>query len=479
MNARRRATLNRIVATFAPPDARAGRVTELAAAAIDALTPHRRAELQRLLDLLWLPMRAGNAVRASVLGLLANSPVPKLRTGFAALKRLALFLSYAESAAGDNNPTWRRIGYPGPRRDTCGAASALPLAVARAGERVRADVVVVGSGAGGSVVASAFARAGREVVVLEAGGAYAPRDFTQHELAMSELYLDGARTSSDDLGVAVLAGATLGGLLVSLPTVGGPTSEGAAIAATGPSEPQDGLIGGVCHGSLPAGVLRLAQAQTEVPRAEMQAALPAAAFADSDPPLWDGLGTVTYKISTASAPAQTYFDQGLRLAYAFNHGEAQRAFRKAQKLDPECAMCFWGEALVLGPNINLPMPDDAVAPAFAAIEKAQALAAKVSPREQALISALAQRYAGNAKADRGALDAAYASAMAKVVARFPDDNDIAVLYAEAVMDLSPWNYWQPGGSAPNPQSAPIVPTLERVLARDPAHPGAIHYYIHA
>src|SRR6202011_1254036 len=104
---------------------------------------------------------------------------------------------------------------------------------------------------------------------------------------------------------------------------------------------------------------------------------------------------------------------------------------------------------------------------------------KASPREQALIAALAGRYAADAKADRKALDAAYASAMEKVAAQFPDDNEIAVLYAEAVMDLSPWNYWQPGGSAPNPQSAPIVPTLERVLARAPSHPGAIHYYIHA
>ena len=101
----------------------------------------------------------------------------------------------------------------------------------------------------------------------------------------------------------------------------------------------------------------------------MQAASPAAAFADTDPPLWDGLGGVTYKITTSSELAQSYFNQGLRLAYAFNHGEAQRAFRKAQKLDPDCAMCFWGEALVLGPNINLPMQEDAAAPALAAAEK--------------------------------------------------------------------------------------------------------------
>src|SRR5262245_10478769 len=226
-------------------------------------------------------------------------------------------------------------------------------------------------------------------------------------------------------------------------------------------------------------LLRLAQTRTEVPGAEMKAVTPAPAFADSEPPLWDGLGSVTYRITTSSPQAQAYFDQGLRLAYAFNHSEAQRAFRKAERLDPDCAMCFWGEALVLGPNINLPMQEDAVAPAYAAAARARALSAKASPREQALIEALATRYIQDAKAERAPLDAAYAAAMAKVAAAYPDDNDIAVLYAEAVMDLSPWNYWQPGGHEPNPQSAPIVPTLERVLAREPDHPGAIHFYIHA
>jgi tetratricopeptide (TPR) repeat protein len=151
----------------------------------------------------------------------------------------------------------------------------------------------------------------------------------------------------------------------------------------------------------------------------------------------------------------------------------------AQKLDPECAMCFWGEALVLGPNINLPMQEDANAPAFAAAQKAKALAGKASPREQALIGALATRYGNDPKAARPAFDKAYAAAMAKVAAQYPDDDEIATLYAEAVMDLSPWNYWKPGGRKPNPQSVPIVPTLERVLARNPNHPGAIHLYIHA
>ena len=227
------------------------------------------------------------------------------------------------------------------------------------------------------------------------------------------------------------------------------------------------------------GMIRLVATQTEVPQARSNAASPALTFADSDPPLWDGLGSLAYKITTASPAAQSYFDQGLRLTHAFNHEEAQRAFRKAQKLDPDCAMCFWGEALVLGPNINMPMVEEAVAPAFAAAQKARALAAKAGPHEQALIAALSTRYAENPKADRAELDAAYAAAMAKTAAQFPEDNEIAVLYAEALMDLSPWNYWQPGGREPNPQSAEIVPTLERVLAKDPNHPGAIHYYIHA
>lgn len=219
--------------------------------------------------------------------------------------------------------------------------------------------------------------------------------------------------------------------------------------------------------------------QREVPPGVMEAARAAPEFADSDPPLWEGIGSTSYKVTTANPEAQRYFDQGLRLAYAFNHDEARRSFRKAQRLDPDCAMCFWGEALVLGPNINLPMQSPAVPLAFGAMQKAQDLAAKAGPREQALIAALSKRYAATASADRAPLDAAYAAAMAEVTAQFPDDNDISVLYAEAVMDLSPWNYWQRGGAVPNPQSAPLVPTLERVLARDPHHTGAIHYYIHA
>jgi tetratricopeptide (TPR) repeat protein len=278
-------------------------------------------------------------------------------------------------------------------------------------------------------------------------------------------------------GIAALGSATLLVLLAGNALTLAGTSEPAA----DPSQPFVGPDFPICHTpvakGLPTMMLRLAQ--TEVPRAEMSAANAAPAFADTEPPLWTGLGSVAYKVSTANERAQAYFDQGLRLAYAFNHGEAQRAFRMAQKLDPECAMCFWGEALVLGPNINLPMQEDAVAPAFAAAQKAKALAGKASPREQALIGALPVRYGSDPKAARAPFDAAYATEMAKVAKQFPDDDEIATLYAEAVMDLSPWNYWKPGGHEPNPQSVPIVPTLERVLARNPKHPGAIHYYIHA
>ena len=267
-------------------------------------------------------------------------------------------------------------------------------------------------------------------------------------------------------GVLVISGATRG----SIETVP---------ADLGDLAPLDGTICGAIPPRPITMRLRLAATRTEVPPGEIKAATPTPAFADTDPPLWDGLGSLAFKITTASPEAQSFFDQGLRLTYAFNHGEAQRSFRKAQKLDPTCAMCFWGEALVLGPNINLPMQDDAVAPAFAAASKARELAGNTSPREQALISAVAKRYTHEPAADRAMLDADYAQAMKAVVAQYPEDNDIAVLYAEAVMDLSPWDYWQRGGGEPNPQSEPIVPTLERVLAKQPDHFGAIHFYIHA
>ena len=288
-------------------------------------------------------------------------------------------------------------------------------------------------------------------------------------------------TRSQKLLISAGAGAFGGAAALILLAGNIVTIAGAGATAADASSPLPDQDFPVCATTAATGApnMLLRLAQTEVPRAEMSVATSAPAFADTEPPLWPDLGSITYKITTANERAQAYFDQGLRLAYAFNHGEAQRAFRMGQKLDPDCAMCFWGEALVLGPNINLPMPEDAVAPAYAAAQKAKALAANASPRERALIGALAARYGSDPKADRAPFDAAYAAEMAKVATQFPDDDEIATLYAEAVMDLSPWDYWKPGGREPNPQSAPIVPTLERVLARNPNHPGAIHFYIHA
>lgn len=211
MKARRRATLRSIVSTFVPVDARTERVTEYAARAIDGLTPQRRAGVDQLLDLLRLPMMAGDGARSATLRFLAHAPLAELRSGFAALKRLSLFLAYAESEAGSENPTWTRIGYPGPRHDEHARPARVPLATARDGERIRAQVVVIGSGAGGGVIASSFARAGKRVVVLEAGGAYDASSFTQREMMTSELFLDAGLTSTKDLGVAILAGGTVGG----------------------------------------------------------------------------------------------------------------------------------------------------------------------------------------------------------------------------------------------------------------------------
>jgi len=197
------------------------------------------------------------------------------------------------------------------------------------------------------------------------------------------------------------------------------------------------------------------------------------AKADANPVLVNDLGTLHYAITTSVPLAQQFFNQGLRLAYAFNHGEALRAFRKARTLDPDCAMCYWGEALVLGPNINAPMDTESVAPAFDAVHKANAVAGKASAKERALIAALTARYT-----DRGTMDSAYADAMQKVATSYPDDDQIAVLYAEALMDLQPWDYWYAAGAQAKGRTAEILGLLEKVLNRSPDHPGAIHYYIH-
>jgi hypothetical protein len=243
----------------------------------------------------------------------------------------------------------------------------------------------------------------------------------------------------------------------------------------------DGTLCVPAAGRASAAPLIVAQAvRTEVsPAAAKAAASAAPAGAAADQPLIPGLGTRSFKISTASREAQRYFDQGLRLAWNFNHAEAQRAFQKAQRLDANCAMCYWGEAYVLGPNINVPMDPKASAPAVAAAAKAKALAANATPREQALINAIAARYSDDARLERPMLDEAYANAMAAAAAKFPDDIDVLALYAESLMDRSPWNYWEPGGAKPRAEVAPLVETLETVLKKDPNHIGAIHLYIHA
>ena len=204
----------------------------------------------------------------------------------------------------------------------------------------------------------------------------------------------------------------------------------------------------------------------------------APAAESGDVPLYEQLGTLSYRITTANPIEQRYFDQGLRLAYAFNHAEAARAFRAAQRLDPECAMCFWGEALVLGPNINAPMAPESNAPALVAIRQAQARAHRATPKERMLIDALSARYSDTPDAQRPALDAAYAEKMQAAARRFPMDNEIALLTAEALMDLQPWDYWESGGARPKGNAARMIELVEGVLERNRDHPGAIHYYIH-
>lgn len=195
-------------------------------------------------------------------------------------------------------------------------------------------------------------------------------------------------------------------------------------------------------------------------------------------PLFEDLGGHGHPITTDVGLAQSYFDQGLVLCYAFNHAEAVRSFEAALTIDPECAMCFWGKALALGPNINKPMADDDVATAFEAVQQAQRFADATTKVEQALIGALAKRYASEPVEDRSELDRAYAEAMAEVAASFPEDGDVQTLYAEALMDTMPWNYWTED-LAPKPETEVVLAALESVMAAHPDHPGASHLYIHA
>ncbi|MBX3744592.1 MAG: hypothetical protein KF833_04730 [Verrucomicrobiae bacterium] len=195
-------------------------------------------------------------------------------------------------------------------------------------------------------------------------------------------------------------------------------------------------------------------------------------------PLFDNLGRHHHPITTRSPLAQRYFNQGMVLLYGFNHAEAIRSFQAVAELDPACAMAHWGIAYAHGPNINRPMEPGDVPQAWNALQKAQELAPQAGPREQAYIAALAERYRPEPLEDRSALDLAYADAMREVMRRFPDDTDAAALFAEALMDTMPWDYWQPD-RRPKPATIEVIAVLRNVLRRDPDHPGAHHFFIHA
>ena len=204
---------------------------------------------------------------------------------------------------------------------------------------------------------------------------------------------------------------------------------------------------------------------------------PANAQAPDSVRLLDGLGSHHHPISSRDPLVQRYFDQGLRLTYAFNHPEAIRAFGEAARRDSTCAICHWGVALAYGPNINLPMDSSGESAAYAAIRRALDLASHASPAERDYIEALGRRY-GPTPADRAGRDSAYAIAMAGVARRHPGDPDARVLHAEALMDLRPWNYWT-ADRRPQPGMAVAFAALEAVVRAQPDHPGACHYYIHA
>src|ERR1700675_937343 len=191
-----------------------------------------------------------------------------------------------------------------------------------------------------------------------------------------------------------------------------------------------------------------------------------------------GLGDLHHPVSTHTAQAQLFFDQGLRFIYAFNHDEAARSFQHAAELDPKLAMAFWGVAEAVGPNYNDPADPDRYQHAHSSVEQAVDLSEKASPSDRAYIQALAKRFPADPKSDLKKAAEDYRDAMRQVVSDFPDDLDAATLFAEAGMNLHPWGLWHVDGT-PEAGTDEIVSTLESVMKRDPNHLGAIHYYIHA
>src|SRR6056297_2434878 len=194
--------------------------------------------------------------------------------------------------------------------------------------------------------------------------------------------------------------------------------------------------------------------------------------------LLDGLGDYSMPVTSSVPEVQQWFDQGLMLTYGFNHDAAERSFLKAAQLDPECAMCWWGASLVLGPNINAAMNPASNEIAYERVQRAQSLAENATEREQAYINALSARYTEQAPDDRTPLDRAFSNAMRQVAEEYPDDLEAATFYAESMMTLQPWNYWDEEGR-PTGNTETIVSVLESVMERDPDHAGALHLYVHA
>jgi tetratricopeptide (TPR) repeat protein len=226
--------------------------------------------------------------------------------------------------------------------------------------------------------------------------------------------------------------------------------------------------------------VEVAEPVVVVSEADAQAAIIARAQA----PLLDGLGDFDHPITTADPWVQRYFNQGMMMAAGFNHAEGIRAFKAAQRLDPECGMCFWGEALATGPNINVTskgkavmMPQERIA-AYAAIQKALSLEAGLTERERDLIAAQSARYNGDPDTAREPLDLAYAEAMRDLAAKYPDDDDMQAMFAEAMMNTMPWDYWLDPEN-PKPGTEEVITALETVMARNPNHPLSLHLYIHA
>ena len=195
-------------------------------------------------------------------------------------------------------------------------------------------------------------------------------------------------------------------------------------------------------------------------------------------PLFNNLGTLNFPITTNSELAQKYFDQGIILAYGFNHEEAFRSFEEVARLDSNCAMAYWGMAYVLGPNINLPMDAGVVHTAYEAIQKSISLLDNETQREKDYVTALSKRYSAEVLEDRTPLDQAYSDAMRNLSTKYPDDLDAATMFAESIMNLHPWDYWLKDGAA-QPWTPELVAILEGVIQKNPDHHGANHLYIHA